>query len=141
MNRADPWDWSSPFKLDQSMQALSAQVVPLGNQGNTQAPPPVAPYSSPFQQAMTNRAMNTGFNKLDGKPEVPHDPAAVPVEDAVPKPVEQVGAPLATGDTVTAINGGQAAADAQALYEAQLAAQGVETGGLLSSLGSFAVAA
>jgi len=148
MNRQDPWDWSTPFKVDPQLQALTSQIVPVGGQGNTQAPPPVAPYSSPFQQAMTNRAMNAGFKKIDteydkafpSKPEVPptpHDPSKVPVEDAVPTPVSQPQA----ANTVPTLDVGSAAADAQAkaLLDEQLAQQG--SGGLIAMLTTAAEAA
>ena len=132
MNRADPWDWSSPFKLDQGMQALSAQINPLGNQNNMQAPPPVAPYSSPIQQALSNKAVNAGMEKVfptksvntTAKPEVPV------VDSVTPTYPTQIGAPVGgvpeAGNQLAAAGGGSellaSGAEAQALLEAQLAA-------------------
>ena len=131
MNRGDPWDWSTPFKLDTQLQALTSQVSPLGGQGNAQVPAPTAPYSSPFQQAMTNRAMNAGFKEVGTQydkafPSVPHDSSKVPVTDAVPTTIVQPEvkaalpqAPLANTEmaasTFPTLELGSAAAEAQAL--------------------------
>jgi hypothetical protein len=154
MNRQDPWDWSTPFKVDPQLQALTAQVVPVGNQNNMSAPPPIANPPTPLQQALSNRVINRGLNEvIPETPKAPHDPSKVIVEDRVPAPttpaqVSEVptGGVQSTGNQLAAAGGGDqllaGGAEAQAMLDAQLAAASAASeGGLLSMLSSAAAAA
>jgi len=149
MNRKDPWDWSTPFQGNLP-QPLGAQVAPLGNQNNMQAPPSIPGQPNMVSQAVQNRVVSRGLNEVLPEKATAAIPNKAPVFDAVPVPVEQIAVPVVEaaplGNGLAAAGGGgellAAGAEAQALLEAQMAAAAAaESGGLMAMLSSAAAAA